>query len=187
MMPARSRRSIASGSNGRTCGPRSTSACVTRPKPRVGVGDLPRPLDLLGRHRGRPPMLAGSCRRCCRSTPAPGRARGTLLWVSALLDGAAGRALLPLAGWQRRRLRSVEPSETRTSSCGHSRRLGVAAYMDRRWDDAVSVRRTSRSTSRDSMAFRFAALSAKVMLVSTHAYSDRASMRRSQRPTMRSP
>ena len=63
--------------------------------------------------------------------------------------------------------------------------LGVAGLHGPSLGDAVRYGNESLNLA-DTMAFRFAALSAKVMLVSTHAYSDRVDDR-SQRPTMRSP
>ena len=117
-------------------------------------------------------------------TPAPGRARGTLLWVSALLEAQRG----DLASAGRMAAEALEIGRAIGDAdivVWALQGLGVAAYMDRRWDDAVRYGNESLNLA-DTMAFRFAALSAKVMLVSTHAYSD-GSMRRSQRPTMRSP
>ena len=104
-------------------------------------------------------------------TPVPDRSRGTLLWVSAFLVSQQGDL----------------PSTTRMSvealEIGRAMRdpdivvwalqsLGVAAYLDRRWDDTIRCATESLNLA-ETMALRFATLSATALLVLANAYSGR--------------
>jgi non-specific serine/threonine protein kinase len=96
------------------------------------------------------------------SIPAPDRPRGTLLWISALFSSQAGdqsnatrMATAALAIGQA----TSDPELVGWSLQG----LGVAAYLEGRWDDTIAYGTESINLAR-TMASRVLALSATVLL-----------------------
>jgi len=96
-------------------------------------------------------------------SPTPGRARGVLLWTSAVLSSVQGDQSAVRMSTEAleigRALHDPDIVVWALQACG------VAAYFDGRWDDTVRYATESLNLA-ETMAFRFAALSARVQLAS---------------------
>ncbi len=96
------------------------------------------------------------------SMPAPGRSRGALLWISALFSSQSGdqstAIRMATEGLEIGRATS-DPELVGWSLQG----LGVAAYLQGRWDDTIAYGTESINLAR-TMASRFLELSATVLL-----------------------
>ena len=104
-------------------------------------------------------------------TPDPDRSRGTLLWISALLEAQRGDP----ASSSRMAAEALEVGRALADAdivVWALQILGVAAYLEHRWDDAISYATESLNLA-ETMAIRFAVLSTKVLIVSVNAYSGR--------------
>ena len=94
--------------------------------------------------------------------PAPDRSRGALLWISALFSSQSGDQSTAI------RMATEALAIGRATSdpelVGWSLQgLGVAAYLEGRWDDTIAYGTESINLAR-TMASRFLALSATVLL-----------------------
>jgi non-specific serine/threonine protein kinase len=94
--------------------------------------------------------------------PAPDRSRGALLWISALFSSQAGDQ--PSATRMAAEALAIGQATSDPELVGWSLQgLGVAAYLEGRWDDTIAYGTESINLAR-TMASRFLELSATILL-----------------------
>ena len=94
--------------------------------------------------------------------PAPDRSRGALLWISAFFFSQSGDQSTAI--WSATEALAIGQATSDPELVGWSLQgLGVAAYLERRWDDTIAYGTESINLAR-TMASPFLALSATVLL-----------------------